>query len=244
MAKLLLVVASMRGAGALAQHHEGAAGRAAPALLRRADQHVDAGGLHVDPHRAGGDAVEHEQAADLVHRIGHGLQVVVGQHHAGRGFDVRREHHRRLLARGWWPRPRRSAPARRASAGRRRRARLQHGARRRDAAHVEDLRPAVAEPAVADHQHRAAGGELARHRFHAEGAAAGHDDRRARVVDLLQHAGDVAHHALELARHVVERAVGVDHRVFEQAVGVDVGQQSGHEGLRAQGRFSLLGRKA
>jgi hypothetical protein len=29
---------------------------------------------------------------------------------------------------------------------------------------------------------------------------------------------------------VVERAVGVDHRVFEQAVGVDVGQQGGHGG--------------
>jgi hypothetical protein len=27
---------------------------------------------HVHPHRAGGDAVEHEQAAHLVHRVGHG----------------------------------------------------------------------------------------------------------------------------------------------------------------------------
>jgi ATP-dependent Lon protease len=27
---------------------------------------------------------------------------------------------------------------------------------------------------------------------------------------------------------VVQRAVGVDHRVFEQAVGIDVGQQAGH----------------
>jgi hypothetical protein len=98
-AKLVLVVASMRGARALAEHHEGAAGRAAPALLRRADQHVDAGGLHVDPHRAGGDAVQHEQAAHLVHRVGHGAQVVVGQHHAGGGFDVRREHHAGLSAR-------------------------------------------------------------------------------------------------------------------------------------------------
>jgi hypothetical protein len=96
-AKLLLVVPSMRGARALAEHHHGAAGRAAPALLRRADQHVHAGGLHVDPHRAGGDAVEHEQAADLVHRVGHGAQVVVGQDHAGGGFHVRREHHGGLL---------------------------------------------------------------------------------------------------------------------------------------------------
>jgi hypothetical protein len=46
---------------------------------------------HVDPHRARGDAVEHEQAAHLVHRVGHRLQVVVGQHHAGGGLDVRRD---------------------------------------------------------------------------------------------------------------------------------------------------------
>ena len=49
-----------------------------------------------------------------------------------------------------------------------------------------------------------------------------------RVVRLLQDARDVAHHALELLRHVVERAVGEDDRVFEQAVGVDVGEQAGH----------------
>jgi hypothetical protein len=48
------------------------------------------------------------------------------------------------------------------------------------------------------------------------------------VVDLFQDAGDVLHDALEAFGHVVERAVGVDHGEFEQAVGIDVGQQAGH----------------
>ena len=129
----------------VAEHHKSAAGRAAPALLWRADQHVHAGGGHVDPQRAGGDAVEHEQRADFVRRIGHRAQVVVGQQQAGGCFD-----------------------------------------------------------------------------------AARHDDGRRRSVDVFQHAGNVAHHALELLRHVVERAVGEDHRILEQTVGVDGGQQSGH----------------
>jgi large subunit ribosomal protein L5 len=35
--------------------------------------------------------------------------------------------------------------------------------------------------------------------------------------------------------HVVERTVGVDHREFEQAIGVDIGQQSGHEKISSDG---------
>src|SRR5690606_3021038 len=89
---------------------------------------------------------------------------------------------------------------------------------RRDVALLEDLRPAVAEPAVADHQAFLAGGELPRHRFHAVGATARHDDRRPGAVDLLQRPGDIPHDLLEGLRHVVERAVVEHHRIFEQAV--------------------------
>ena len=52
---------------------------------------------------------------------------------------------------------------------------LEHDRARPGSTHVEDLGPAVAEPAVADHQGLLAGGELAGYGFHAEGAAAGHD---------------------------------------------------------------------
>ncbi len=45
---------------------------------------------------------------------------------------------------------------------------LEHGDAVRDAAHVENLRPAEAEPAVADDHHPLIGGELAGHGFHAE----------------------------------------------------------------------------
>jgi hypothetical protein len=107
-------------------------------------------------------------------------------------------------------------------------ARLQHGLLRRNLPHLQNLRPAVAEPAVADDERLATGRELARHGLHAEAAAAGDDDRRACAVDLLQQAGNVAHHALELLRHVVQRAVGEDDRVLEQTVGIDRWQQTGH----------------
>jgi hypothetical protein len=196
--------------------------------LRRAHQHVDAGVLHVDPDRARGNAVEHEQPADGMHRIGHRTQIGGGQDHAGRGFHMRCEHH---------VGPRRGdggddfvdrCRRKRALLAGRDAARLQHLRLRRNAAHFEDLRPAVAEPAVADDQDPLVGGELACHRFHAEGATARHDDGRSGVVDRLEGARDVAHHALEALGHVVERAVGVDDRVFKQPVGVDVGQEAGH----------------
>ena len=216
------------GSCALAQHHESAAGRTAPALLWRAHQHIDPRGLHVHPDRARGDAVEHEEAADFVRGLGHRAQIVVGQDHAGGGFDMRRaDHGGALLAdRGHHLGDRRRRIGH--LAPRRNGPRFEHGVCGRNLAHIEDLRPAVAEPAIANHQGGFAGGELASHRLHAEAAAAGHNDRRARAIDLLQHARDIAHHLLEFARHVVERAVGIDDRIFEQAVGIGFGQEAGH----------------
>ncbi len=40
-----------------------------------------------------GDAIEHEQAADLMHGVGDGADIVVGQDHAARGLDMRGEDH-------------------------------------------------------------------------------------------------------------------------------------------------------
>ena len=160
-------------------------------------------GLHVDPDRAGGDAVEHEQAADLVHGVADGAQVVVGQDHA----RWRSPRAARTRPPGC-SRADRRPPLRRSGAGAKGAcaplpllARLAaRSRRRRDAAHVEDLRPAVAEPAVAHDQHLLAGGELARDRLHAEGAAAGHEHRRARVVDAPSAMREMSlHHALEAA---------------------------------------------
>jgi hypothetical protein len=83
--------------GAFAKHYQPGAGGAAPAFLWRADQYIDTDRAHVYPQRAGGDAVEHEQAADLAHRCADGLQVVIRQDDAGGGFHVRRENHGRAL---------------------------------------------------------------------------------------------------------------------------------------------------
>ena len=61
-----------------------------------------------------------------------------------------------------------------------------------DGAHFEDLRPAVAEEAVADDQAVFAGGKLPRDRLHAEGAAAGDDGNGSGGVDLFEGGGDIA----------------------------------------------------
>ena len=64
-------------------------------------------------------------------------------------------------------------------------ARLHHDRIAGDMAHIENLRPAVAEPAVANDQHLFTGSELARNRLHAKGAAARNQHRAACVIDLF-----------------------------------------------------------
>jgi hypothetical protein len=158
-----------------------------------------------------------------VNRIGHAAQVVVRQDDARRRFDVRGEHH---------VGPAFADGGDDLGEGRRRegrlaailgRTRLQNSRLRGNLPGIENLRPAVAEPAVPYHQAFLVARELPGDCLHAEGAAAWHDDGRLRLVDALQHAGDVVHDALELLRHVIERAVGVDHGVFKEAVRVNVG---------------------
>ena len=95
-------------------------------------------------------------------------------------------------------------------------------------AHVENLCPAEAEPAVADDQTLAMRGELAGDGLHAEGAAAGNDGGGLGVIDFFQDARNVAHDALKALRHMVQRTVGIDHRIFEQAIGIGLGQQCRH----------------
>ena len=84
-------------AGTLAEHHHGAAGRTAPALLRRTDQNIDTDIDHVHPHRTRGNAVQHKKTTDFVHRGRDRAQVIVGQYHAAGCFHVRCKNHVGLL---------------------------------------------------------------------------------------------------------------------------------------------------
>ncbi|MNY21134.1 hypothetical protein D3C86_1546580 [compost metagenome] len=157
-----------------------------------------------------------------MHGVGDGPQIAIRQDHPRRSLDMRGAHQLRLFR-----------PDGRQHFGDRRRGEgglgagldrpgLEHPGLGRNVAHLENLRPAVAEPAVADHQALLPAGQLARHRLHAEGAAAGHYRHGVGVVDLLEGTRDVVHHPLERLRHMVERAVGVDDRVFDQAIGIDI----------------------
>ena len=112
---------------------------------------------------------------------------------------------------------------------------LEHDLLGRNAAHLENLSPAVAEPAIAQHQALLAGTELAGHGLHAKGAAARHHRHRLGVIDLFQDGGDVTHHALKTLGHVIECAIGVNHRIFKQTIRVHIGQQAGHKVLRKIG---------
>src|SRR5699024_192612 len=99
---------------------------------------------------------------------------------------------------------------------------LEHGRLGGDVAGVEDLRPAEGEQTVAHDEHLLAGGDLAGHGLHRIAAAAGDDGGGLGVVGRAQDAVDVLHHGHELLRHVVQRSIGEDHRVFEQAVGINI----------------------
>ncbi|KAF5300664.1 hypothetical protein FQA39_LY19128 [Lamprigera yunnana] len=78
-------------AGALAQHHHRAAGRAAPALLGRVIEHIDAGFRRSTPHRRAATAVEHQQRAHVVRGGAEGGDVVIGQDDAAGRLDMRGE---------------------------------------------------------------------------------------------------------------------------------------------------------
>ena len=220
----------------LAEHHQAGAGGAAPAFLRCADQDIDAHRAHVDPECAGGDAVEDEKPIHLAHRSRHRPQVVVGQPDARSRLDMRRKHHLgtlgedrgdHLVDRRRRKRGRFAVTHARAAA-----TRLEHIGACRDPAHVENLRPAKTEPAIAQYQAAPATGKLARHGLHGKGAAARHHGHRAGAVGLPETLRDVAHHDLKSLRHVIECTVGIDHRIFQQSVGVHGVQQARHHLLQ------------
>ena len=215
-------------AGELTQHHQGRAGRAAPAFLRRRDQHINAASLHVNPDGAGGNAIKHKQATHLVHGITDGAQVIGRQDHARGGFHVGRKDHIGFFCQDVLDHFVDRAGRKGRLVGFALAARLEYYGLRGDGSHVENLCPAVAEPAVADYEAFFPGAKLAGHGFHAVAAAAGYHHGRLGVVDLFKSGGDLPHDALEALGHVVERAVGVDHRVLQKTIRVYVGQKSGH----------------
>ena len=98
----------------------------------------------------------------------------------------------------------------------------------RNTAGVKNLRPAEAEPAIADYHTLLVIPELTGNGFHAVGTATGDDHHRMRVVDRLQRRRDVGHNPLKRLGHMIERAVGEDHGVFKQPVRVDIGIKCGH----------------
>ena len=93
---------------------------------------------------------------------------------------------------------------------------------------VEDLRPAVGEQAVADDEAPPTRRQLPGDRFHGVGAATRDDRDGLGTVGRAQDVDDVLHHPDEALRHVVQRTVGEDDRVLEQAIGIDVGARKGH----------------
>ena len=215
-------------AGAFAQTYHGGARRAAPAFLRSADEDVHIAITHAHPHGAAGDAVQHEQCAHIVRGGGNLFQIGVGQHNATGCFHMRRKHQCGFFAADGFDhfvdggrRPGRLG----ISAGG---TGLADNDLTGDAAGFENLAPAVAEKSVAQDQHFLVLSELARHRFHAIGAAAGNDGRCVGFIHLAQHAQNVLHGGDEFFRHVVEGTVGINHRKFEQTIRIDIGQQAGH----------------
>ena len=203
-------------------HHQRGAGRCAPALLRRGQQDVHPGGLEIDEDGAAGDTVQNEQAAMLVNTAGDGGDETVGNHQPGRGLDMRAEDDVGLLL----AYPRQDVVKRlRGERGIRLVGGLtgrQHGGAFGKAASLDDLAPAVAEPAIPDHHHPRLLDELPCYRLHAIGAAArDHGDRR-RAIGIAHDPRDIAHDIAKGGRHRIQGPVGKHHRIFEKAVRVDI----------------------
>ncbi len=121
-----------------------------------------------------------------MHGLADGAQVVVGQDHAGGGFDVRGKHHGGTLGTdggghffGGAGFPCGLGVVADAAG-------LADEGFGGDVAHVKNLCPAVAEPAVANDQHFLTGGELAGDRLHAKRAAARHQRGGMGVIHLFQ----------------------------------------------------------
>ena len=149
-----------------------------------------------------------------MHRIGKLFDIVIRQHQACRGFDMRGKYYRRFF-------------------------RLNLSDSRldchwlkllllvavtdvcgqdshviRDTTFFKDLRPAKTKKTVTDDEHCLVSGKLARNRFHTVSPCTRHDCHRIGVIHVFQTCGQIIHHGLEFFGHVIERAVGVDHRVF------------------------------
>src|ERR1700731_1782903 len=67
-------------------------GCAAPAFLGCGNQHVDTAGLHVDPQRTRGNAIEDEQSTCSVDGVTDRAQIRIGENDSRCRLDVRREH--------------------------------------------------------------------------------------------------------------------------------------------------------
>ena len=92
-AKLVLVVASMRARARSPRAIRAQQGEALQPFCGALISTSTLLATMFNPDRAGSYAIEHEKAVDRTNRVTDRFQVVVGQDHAGSGFDVRGENH-------------------------------------------------------------------------------------------------------------------------------------------------------
>mmetsp|Transcript_17405 Transcript_17405/g.36462 ORF Transcript_17405/g.36462 Transcript_17405/m.36462 type:complete len:346 (-) Transcript_17405:255-1292(-) len=204
------------------EHYESAAGGTGPSLLRRRDDGIDAEIFHIGPDGSGGDAIEDEEAADVVYGLGGLADVVVGEDHAGGCLDVGGEEdcgaffrdffHDIVDGVGGVVHVRAVGVLGGDGLGFEDGVGGGYGVAR--AAHVEDFGPAEGEPAVADDHHVFVGSELAGYCFHAEGSRTRHDSNFVRIVSSLQQIVKVPHDLLKRFTHQVQRTIGKDDGIF------------------------------
>ena len=175
-------------------HDQCGTGRSAPPLLRRCQQHINARFFQIHKHRAAGNTIQNKQSAMFMYSISNSTDKAVRHHQASRGFHMRAADHIRLF------RPDRGNNLVQRDRCKRCIACIfqltgsQNRCRRRQTASLDNLRPAKAEPAIADHQHLGISRELARNRLHPVGATTRHHSHRGRPISGLHDPRNVAHH--------------------------------------------------
>ena len=118
--------------------------------------------------------------------FGNGADIVIGQNNSGRRLNVGCENDIRLFGQDG----RHYFSDRSRGKGRLRarvhRTRLNHRLFRRNLSHFKNLTPAIAKPAIANHQTVFPSRKLTCHGLHGKGSTSGNDDRRFGVVDLFE----------------------------------------------------------
>mmetsp|Transcript_21330 Transcript_21330/g.50112 ORF Transcript_21330/g.50112 Transcript_21330/m.50112 type:complete len:239 (-) Transcript_21330:205-921(-) len=200
------------------QHNECCTCRTRPSFLRSRDNRVNSEILHIRPNCTTRNAIENEDATDLMDRRGCFPYVVVWQNHPSGSLDVRcKQHGRSLLKNPVYHivnRIRRILYVRTSRILLGNRLCLQDRVGFANSTHIQNLSPTETEPPIPYNHHMFVCCKLPGNRLHAKCSRSWKDRHLVCIVSLLQETVQVSHHSLKRSAHQVQCPVCKNDRVF------------------------------